>query len=176
MPTGLQRHYGQGDLHFVTFSCYHRHPFLETTLARNCFTRVLGEVRNGCAFLLVGYVVMPDHVHLLISEPKQGTPSDAVQVLKQRVSRELRGKERLSSSEQLGCGCSHTEQSPLRFWQSRFFDFNVWSRAKLKEKLGYMHRNPVKNGLVEDPKDWAWSSYMYYAHGEQGLVSIDPLN
>jgi REP element-mobilizing transposase RayT len=72
MPKGLQRHYGQGHLHFVNFSCYHRRPLLGTVRARNLFARILGEVRDRYGFLLVGYVVMPDHVHLLISEPKKG--------------------------------------------------------------------------------------------------------
>jgi REP element-mobilizing transposase RayT len=87
MPQGLTRHYGQGDLHFVSFSCYHRIPFLKSQRARNAFVEILGQVRDRYEFLLLGYVVMPDHVHLLISEPKKGTPSTVVQVLKQRSSR-----------------------------------------------------------------------------------------
>src|SRR5260370_13853942 len=75
MPKGLQRYYGQGQLHFVTFSCYRRLPLLSTAQARNLFVEELGRVRREYGFLLVGYVVMPNHVHLLISEPKKGTPS-----------------------------------------------------------------------------------------------------
>jgi len=71
MPTGLRRHYGQGDLHFVTFCCYHRRRHLQTARVRNLFLKVLAEVRVKYDFRLVGYVVMPDHVHLLISEPKK---------------------------------------------------------------------------------------------------------
>jgi len=97
MPKGLRRHYGRADLHFITFSCYHRFPLRGTARARNLFVKVLGEVRQRYGFLLVGSVLMPNHVHLLISEPKKGTPSQVVQVLKQRVSRIMRGKKRRRS-------------------------------------------------------------------------------
>ena len=68
MPKNLKRYNGRGDLHFVTFSCYRRLPLLRTIRARNLFMRPLGAIHERYKFLLVGYVVMPDHVHLLISE------------------------------------------------------------------------------------------------------------
>jgi len=150
MPKGLKRCYGQGDLHFVTFSCYRRRPYLGTMRARNVFVKVLDHVRARSKFELVGYVVMPEHVHLLMSEPERGNPSKALQMLKQRVSRLLRKKEK-SSSKQLKL---FGEEEPRAFWQRRFYDFNVWSERKLREKLIYMHRNPVQRKLVQHPKDW----------------------
>ena len=87
MPTGLSRRYGQRHLHFVTFSSYRRLPLLRSAQARNVFVKILGEVRDRYRFALAGYVVMPEHVHLLIGEPPEGTPSTVLQVLKQRVSR-----------------------------------------------------------------------------------------
>ena len=147
--------------------------FLKSQRARNAFVKILEQVRDRYEFLLVGYVVMPDHVHLLMSEPKKGTPSTVVQVLKQRSSRLLRGKRRRKHAAQLALPFPENDLLPRRFWQTRFFDFNVWSREKEPEKLEYMHANPVKNGLVEHPQDWPWSSFWYYAKGEQGLVRID---
>ena len=175
MPKGLQRRYGQGDLHFLTFSCYHRKPLLKTVRARDLFAKVLAEERERYGFPLVGYVVMPDHVHLLIGEPRNGTPSKVVQVLKQRVSRALRSKKRRSSAQLQLLPIGAMWEEPRRFWQKRFFDFNVWSDAKRKEKLNYMHANPVKNGVVKHAKDWPWSSWAFYHSGECGLVSIDPV-
>lgn len=64
MPKGLKRYYGLGHLHFLTFSCYRRLPLLRTVAARNLFVRALGVMRQRHGFLLVGYVVMPEHVHL----------------------------------------------------------------------------------------------------------------
>jgi putative transposase len=169
----LRRYYGRGDLHFVTFSCYRRRPLLGSARARHRFTKILDVVRSRHKFLLLGYVVMPEHVHLLMSEPEDGNPSKALQVLKQNVSATLRVK-RGSSSAQLRLAFSATEQ-PSPFWQRRFYDFNVWSENKLKEKLDYMHRNPVQRKLVSHPKDWPWSSWSYYARGERGLIRIDRL-
>ncbi|MGH9687867.1 MAG: transposase [Candidatus Acidiferrales bacterium] len=87
MPKGLQRIYGQGHLHFITFSCYRRLPLLRSARARNVFVHTLDRVRREYGFKLVGFVVMPEHVHLLISEPARGTPSTVLKMLKQRVSR-----------------------------------------------------------------------------------------
>jgi hypothetical protein len=64
---------------------------------------------------------------------------------------------------------------PLRrFWQRRYYDFNVHTQMKLAEKLTYMYANPVKEKLVDHPRDWPWSSWSYYATGT-GLLSIDPV-
>ncbi len=94
MAHKLIRHYGHGHLHFITFTRYRRLPLLRSIRARNAFVQILGETRDRYGFSLVGYVVMPDHIHLLISEPAKGTPSTVIQVLKQRVSRRLRRKRR----------------------------------------------------------------------------------
>ena len=92
MPTGLKRYYGKGDLHFITFSCYRRLPLLKTARARNLLVKELGRVRDATGFRLIGYVVMPEHVHLLISEPREGTPSTVPHKLKLGVAREMNPK------------------------------------------------------------------------------------
>jgi putative transposase len=175
MPTGLTRRYGQHHLHFITFSCCQRLPLLGSIRARNVFVQILGQVRDRYGFALVGYVVMPEHVHLFIGEPPRGTPSTVLQVLKQRVSRRLRRKSR-SPKRQLKLVFEHGDHSLPQFWQPRFYDFNVWSQKKKVEKLHYMHMNPVKRRLVAHPKDWPWSSYSYYSMRTPILLRIDPLN
>ena len=175
MRNKLKRYYGQGHLHFITFSCYRRLPLLGSRRARDRFVRILDEVREQYGFRLVGYVVMPEHVHLLISEPRTGTPSTVLQVLKQRVSRELRRRKQRRSPAQIALPFPETATEPPRFWQRRFYDFNVWSRGKQTEKLDYMHRNPLTRKLVAHPKDWPWSSWSFYAKGGTGLIRIDPL-
>ena len=167
----LKRFYGRNDLHFVTFSCYRRRAYLGTTRTRNRFVKVLDAVRMRFGFELVGYVVMPEHVHLLMSEPAKGSPPTVLQMLKQRVSRSLRKRGKGNGRQMKLFGGA---ESPA-FWQRRFYDFNVWSEKKLREKLLYMHRNPVERRLVEHPKDWPWSSWSSYAKGE-GLIRIDRLN
>lgn len=95
----LERRYGLGHLHFITGSCHRRLPFLATARARDCFLKVLSEVRGRYDFALLGYVVMPEHIHLPISEPNRGNPSVVMGVLKQRVSRRLRGRRRKRDAE-----------------------------------------------------------------------------
>ena len=114
-------------------------------------------MRERYRFGVVGYVVMPEHVYLLISEPQIGNPSTVVQTVKLGFTQRWRGISGVSG----------------QFWQRRFYDFNVWSQRKEVEKLKYMHRNPVVRGLVEKPDDWRWSSYRFYAYGEGGLVRIN---
>jgi len=170
----LQRFYGRRDLHFVTFSCYQRRPYLGTADARNCFVRTLEEVRLRHHFALLGYVVMPEHVHLLIGEPEKGNPSKVLQVLKQKVSQSLR-RESVSADLQLPLRYAHESGEAPAFWQRRFYDFNVWRANKILEKLEYMHENPVKRKLVAHPNDWPWSSWSHYAKKERGLIAIDAL-
>lgn len=174
MPKNLKRRYGTTKLHFITFSCYRRLAFLKSARARNVFLVVLDKVRTRYRFVIVGYVVMPEHVHLLIGESTKANPSVVVQVLKQRVSRRLRRPIRgKSSARQL---LLWRDASTYRsFWQRRFYDFNVWSRKKRIEKLNYMHMNPVKRGLVADAKLWPWSSYRFYQYGEKSLCTPDGL-
>jgi putative transposase len=172
MPLGLKRYYGQHDLHYITFTCYRRAPLLRSVRARNLFVKVLGQVRDAYGFALVGFVVMPEHVHLLIGEPAKGTPSTVLQVLKQRVARRLRRRRRAAGQLQFRFG---DEDALPQFWQRRFYDFNVWSRKKRIEKLGYMHMNPVKRGLVSSPRNWLWSSYAWYEGKDDGIVRIDPV-
>ena len=152
MPTGLTRRQNRGDFHFITFSCYHRRPYLLAPASRDLFERSLETMRTRHHFVVAGYVVMPEHVHLLLSEPRQTKLATALQAIKLSVS--IQSRER-------------------PFWQARYFDFNVFTPDKRTEKLRYMHRNPVRRGPVEKPEDWAWSSYRHYASGEQRIVEIE---
>jgi putative transposase len=173
MPKGLKRYYGRGHLHFLTFSCYRRLPLLGTARARNVFVRAMAAIRERYHFLLAGYVVMPEHVHLLISEGPKCTPSLVLKVLKQRVSRDLRKRKRREPLGQMRLGFKEGVAELPRFWQPRFYDFNVYTGKKIREKLEYMHANSVKRGLVEKPGEWVWSSFGSYERGEGGLISID---
>lgn len=156
MPWGLKRYYGTGGLHFITWSCYRRLPLLADP-AGDLLLSVLEVMRKRYQFVVIGYVVMPEHIHLLISEPQIGNPSTVVQAVKLGFSRRWTGMTGFSG----------------QFWQRRFYDFNLWSQRKEVEKLKYMHRNPVVRGLAADPADWPWSSYRFYAYGEAGPVRIN---
>lgn len=166
MPKGLLRYHGGGNLHFITTSCYRREALLGTARARDIFLQIFEQVRKSYAFDVIGFVVMPEHIHILMSEPRRKTLPIAIQVLKQRVARRLLPKRKKSQSD-------FWERTPRRrFWQRRSYDFNVYSQRKVTEKLRYMHRNPVKRGLVSSPELWRWSSYRSFAFGEEGVVKL----
>jgi putative transposase len=164
MPRNLHRFYGSGDLHFLTFSCYQRRPLLDTARCRDLFLQVLEAIRRRYRFVVLGYVVMPEHVHLLVSRPQRDTLSTVVQALELGFFRRLTGSSCLFSP---GSVSRH-------MWQARFYDFNVWTERKRIEKLRYIHRNPVNRGLVGSPEQWPWSSFRSYFYGEPGaLVRIN---
>ncbi|HTW59161.1 MAG TPA: transposase [Terriglobales bacterium] len=171
MPSGLHRTYGAHHLHFITCSCYRRLPFLNRARSRDCFLSMLEQVRERYRFVVVGYVVMPEHVHLLLTEPEIGTPSKVMQVLKQRTAQALLPKRKRRNP--LPRNLFGDEPRKRAFWQARFYDFNVWTTRKRVEKLRYMHRNPVKRGLVATPEQWRWSSYRFYLLDEAGPVRVN---
>lgn len=152
MPAGLVRYQQCGEMHFLTFSCYRRLPYLGDEKARCLFESALERMQKRYRFVVAGYVVMPEHVHLLVNEPQRSSLDRAVKGIKLSVA--LRSRQR-------------------PFWQARYYDFNVWTEEKRVEKLRYMHRNPVKRGLVEKPEDWPWSSFRHYATGLDGTVEIE---
>jgi putative transposase len=146
------RYHQAGEFHFITFSSFRRQPYLLTVAAMELFEDALERVRQRYLFAVAGYVVMPEHVHLLVNEPGRGLLSRTVQALKLSVS--MRSRER-------------------PFWQAHYYDFNVSSHHKFVEKLRYIHRNPVKRGLVTKPEEWLWSSYRHYQTGMHGTVEIE---
>ncbi|HEX4321048.1 MAG TPA: transposase [Acidobacteriaceae bacterium] len=155
MRRNLIRYQSSGQFHFLTFSCYQRQAQFLSPDSFLIFEQELETVRLRYGLVIAGYVVMPEHVHLLTDEPRVSTLAVAIQVLKQQSSRRLK------------------QPGAAQFWQRRYYDFNVYSGAKTVEKLRYMHRNPVKRGLVEKPEDWPWSSFRHYLTGEVSTVEIE---
>ena len=154
MPWGLKRYQLSGESHFVTFTCFHRQPLLQHSTAKRAVESGLERIRRKYRLKVYAYVVMPEHVHLLVSEPEVEILSVAIKSLKQGVSRRLIG-------------------DAEHFWQKRYYDFNVHDDRKFVEKLKYIHRNPVKRGLVGRPEDWEWSSFRHWATGMEGRVGIE---
>jgi putative transposase len=154
MPSRLKRYQTEGHHHFLTFSCYHRLPYLNDDHSRIVFLNTLERLRQRHQFYLFGYVLMPEHVHLLLSEPKLRPLATIISVLKGETSKLLKG-------------------SRTQFWQTRYYDFNVFTQPKFVEKLQYIHRNPVERALVEKPEDWPWSSFLHWQTGAPGPIEIE---
>jgi len=159
MPRGLYRSHHSHSPHFITFTCYHRYPHLSDPAVRDLFVQALERTRTLYRMRVYAFVVMPEHVHLLISEPEPGTVANAMQSLK-------------ISSAKRGRRANAVADSAIPFWQKRYYDRNEWDHKEFIEKRKYIHRNPVRRGLVEKPEDWKWSSYSHYASGEDCGVEI----
>jgi len=121
------------------------------------FVLGLEGMRGRFEMYVYGYVIMPEHVHLLLSEPHRAKLADAIHILK------------LSFSKRVGT----ILEKPGTFWQKRYHDRNVRDRREFAAKLRYLHRNPVRRGLVMLPGEWKWSSYRHYALRETGPVEIE---
>ena len=136
----------------VTFSCHQRKPHLASPATCEIFEHSLERMRQKYDFYINAYVIMPEHVHLLLSEPKKAILAKAIQALKISVS---------------------LQQPHRPLWQHRYYDFNVYSHQKFQEKLKYIHRNPITRGLVAKPEDWPWSSFLHYATGARRPVEVE---
>jgi putative transposase len=142
MPWGLQRIHDQGHTHFITFSCFERRPYLAHAAARDLVVDGLARTQKRYGLCIFGFVVMPEHVHVLLAEPAERSVAEVMKCWKLSV----------------------TLRQELRpFWEQRYHDFNVFTNEKRTEKLRYLHRNPVVRGLVEKPGEWRWSSFCSYS-------------
>src|SRR5271169_1111127 len=122
MPGSLKRFQQTRQNHSLTFSCYHRQPKFASSEACAIFVSALERVRQSYWLCVYGYVILPEHVHLLVNGPERGTLAQALKSLKQGVARRL----------------ALRAEEP--FWQERYYDFNVWNERKFREKLRYLER------------------------------------
>jgi len=120
----------------------------------------LEQVRRRFRMYVWGYVVMPEHVHLLVSEPAENWLARAMQILKTQVAITARKQGKRTAGG-------------VPFWQARYFDHNVRNSEGFVTQLRYIHRNPVKRGLCDKPQDWPWSSFRAWATDESGLVEVE---
>ena len=146
------RHYDDlGTARFVTFSCYRRLPSLNNPQAKNILIEELDRAREKHGFLLLGYVIMPDHVHLVLLPPEGMKMGLVIREIKSRSAKQYFAESNIG-----------TPNAKRVFWQRRCYDHNCRNLETMKEKIRYCHKNPVNRGLVNDPADWEWSSYTWY--------------
>ena len=147
-------------VHFITFSVYRRRRLLDLDHPKRILLGWLNETLEQFSAWCVGFVVMPDHVHALILFPCLGQLSAFVHSWKRRSSMALHRWYREHAAgyfRQFGEGD--------RFWQPKYYSFEIYNRRKLEEKLQYLHENPVRAGLVKRAVDWKWSSARWYSDG-----------
>ncbi len=143
--------------HFVTFSVFRRRRLLDHDHPRRIVLGVLNSLLEETESRCLGFVLMPDHVHAVLWFPKTGQLSGFMHEWKRRSSLNIRQWYREDAD--------HYAQSfgeGDRFWQPKYYSFEIYSRQKLEEKLTYMHHNPVRAGLAKRATDWRWSSARWY--------------
>ena len=153
--------------HFITFSCYKRRRLLDVDRSKRIVLGVLNSQLVRKEGRCVGFVVMPNHVHALVWFPADNQISEFLKQWKRLSSLQIK---RLLRTGLASYGRTIDPDEPV--WQAGFYDFNIYSPRKLREKLNYMHQNPVARGLVARATDWAWSSARYYELGRSVGVPV----
>ncbi len=143
--------------HFVTFSCYRRRRLLDNDRAKRIVVHFLAAQLKNQNGTCIGFVVMPDHVHALLWFAEARMLSTFMNQWKRRSSIQLKK----ILQQDMAAYLSKTQlQDPI--WQARYYSFNVYSEVKMKEKLTYMHNNPVRAGLTDRSEDWKFGSARWY--------------
>lgn len=167
----LRRWENAADVRFITFSAFRRLPLLNNPRIMDLIVQRLAAVRAAHGLHLYAWVVMPEHVHLLVRPA--GSPWDAVaRSLKTQVARNVLGRWRERSAPILG---KIVVKGRARFWQhGGGFDRNVRDVDEFAKAVRYIHRNPVERGLVVEPTAWKWSSARWWRGERSGEIACDP--
>ena len=173
----LIRYDSPGDARFLTFSCFKRQPFLSKDRSRRWFLDALEISRETHGFDLWAWVIMPEHVHLLVypgHAPFQ--MKDALYSLKKSVTNTAQAYVRRHAPQFLK---SMEDRQPnrkvaYRFWQrGGGYDRNLWTPAEIWEKIDYIHKNPVTRELCNHPLEWPWSSARAFSTRKPDPIRID---
>jgi REP element-mobilizing transposase RayT len=173
----LPRFHISGHVYYVTTVTYNRLPiFTRPSFVTPLFDS-LNFYRYQQEFKLLGYVIMPDHMHLIIWPFGASTVSQIMRDLKKFTARRIIRQAAVEQIEawtwafaQAG---SETGRSANKVWQDSYWDSNIYSERFLRRKLDYLHLNPSRAGLVTDPGEYPYSSYRNYECGEEWLIEID---
>lgn len=169
-----------GHAHFLTFSCWKRWPLLSKDRSRLWVIEALEHTRLTQEIAILAYVIMPEHVHLLLVPQKRDYEMRRIlAAIKAPVSRAAKSfLEESRNDEWLRkLTAHHGKRETFRVWQpGGGFDGNLWRTGTIEQVIDYIHANPVRRGLVERPTDWEWSSARSYAGSSDVLLSIDPFD
>ena len=153
--------------HFVTFSCYHRRRALDEDQPKRIVLGTLNVQLRRHEATCCGFVIMPEHVHIVVWFPEPKQLSRFMHDWKRESSRALKAWYRRHRPKYYAAS-KMTEH----FWQPKYYPFEIYTQAKLHEKVVYMHKNPVERGLVERAVDYPWSSARYWLEGRSVGVPL----
>jgi putative transposase len=147
--------------HFVTSKTYRNQKIFSEGKVADLLIQTLLEVKEKLNFRLIGFVVMPDHIHLMLVPNKRNTISDVMRHIKGRFSRRYDLLSRGMNSPDYGISDHRAGNSSLpksKVWQESFYDHVIRNRKEFDERLNYLYNNPVKAKLAEKPEDYKYSS------------------
>jgi putative transposase len=168
----------------LTFSCFQNQPFFKGNWSKQWLVESIAAAKRKYSFDLWAWVIMPEHVHLLIL-PHDGVKTSAILFgIKKAVAEHAVNFVRKNVPEFIPrmLDVQPNGKKSLRFWQrGGGYDRNIMSIEELHEKIQYIHKNPVRRELVAEPDEWGWSSYRAWEYGEDEPLAIDreslpPLN
>jgi putative transposase len=171
--TDLRHFDNLGSARFVTFSCHNRYRLLRDTEVIRTFLSELKRFRER-GINLLGYVVMPEHVHLVVlphEDIKLGVEIGRLKSLSAR--RILPILEEHHDLALANLTVTRNNETRRVFWERRCYDHNCRTPETTMEKIAYCHKNPVSRGLVRTPHDWPWSSSRWYDRLEDVELEID---
>ncbi|MGB5105149.1 MAG: transposase [Candidatus Zixiibacteriota bacterium] len=172
------RHYdGYGTARFITFSCYQRLQLIVRDDIRQAILRQIDIARIKYRFKLLAYVLMPEHVHLVLHPEEPTTIGKVIGQIKSLAAREI--VEILQSENNpvlRKLEAYRDNYAKYAIWLPRCYDHNCRTTETMIEKINYCHGNPVKRGLVANPADWRWSSYSYYRESCAAPIEIDSMS
>jgi putative transposase len=138
------------------------------------FLEQLHSTREKHNLRILGYVIMPDHVHLVLQPPVGSKLGQVIGELKSRSARDILSKHTDSVAGNLDqLLINRNGKEKHAFWQRRCYDHNCRSVSSVLEKVNYCHMNPVRSGLVSNAAEWVWSSYRWYLGAEEVPLEID---
>ncbi len=169
------KHYDHdGCARFVTFGVHRRIPVLTNSVFRRLVIQCIDNIRNEYELRLVSYVIMQEHVHLVLIPPDEVKLGYVIGEIKRisarQIHRHLNNTGSVLTSRFM---VNRNGREKFAFWQRRCFDHNCRSEEAMWSRVEYCHKNPVLRGLVARPEDWIWSSYRWYTGDRKVVLRMD---
>ncbi|OGY45573.1 MAG: hypothetical protein A3A24_00740 [Candidatus Buchananbacteria bacterium RIFCSPLOWO2_01_FULL_46_12] len=183
-----RRFHLENQIYFVTSKTFNNKKVFSEK--KNCllFLKVLEGYRGKYKFQLFGYVVMPDHVHLLIQPSERMTISEIIHRIKGgfayryltvrnhkgSATRDDNVNKRVADPSWVGAKRQRIREHPI--WQKSFYDHLIRNDKDFQEKLDYIHKNSLKHNVVSNLDEYLWSSYQNYYLENNSLIKIDTIS
>ncbi len=173
----MKRYHIEGHIYYITTNVYARRPIFTRPAYVIALIDSLNFYRHRYTFKLIGYVIMPDHIHLLVWPQQEANVDDFMRDFKKftaiRIIRQAKVEGRSDDLQAFQWAGTETGRSENKVWQDSYWDKNIYSDPFLRQKLNYIHRNPVRAQLVANPVEYPYSSYRNYVAGDESLIEID---